>query len=601
MQPGDTELEDPATEEGEFEGDDMQVAPDGYDHPDADHDQHDPDAAGGGNELRGIDPDELDEHTRARVLERAGGKLDDSLYDAQRDILQERELASRAIVYRDWPEEWQGTTIKGRVRMWRSPFTLVDIEEWLASYRGGGKYRIRLLDGRGRYLDQKILEVEGDPILPGTKEESEASAPAQQLANDDRAAALERQLQEERFERRMTEERARQQIANERMTRALSDVVEAVKEKPEPEPKTNLVDMAAALGPIAMQFVQMQQANAAAMRELQANQAAAAATAAQAQMTLILTLQEKSEARNIEMLKAMTGKKETLGDAIKAMADLRKVTGADKDPSQMFNTLMKESVPVLLSTMSRIELHKAGVREDNQEEQSLTTMLVDRVSGLAEAFMTTRTAEPTPGYGQAPVAPTPQQPPPGVEMAPTPQAMPTGGNPVVSPEQQAAHEASMRAGVPAPAAPQAPPQAQEEAAINPQLFVRAIVYMNEGQAGSALADDIIGEEEKNATDNPGASHLYLAPRVVQFLVNTSPEGVLAVINPHLRNDPRFQALLDPIGQEFFRDFCLYFSAPEEGGDGDGDPDAHLEAESDDTPPPAADITGGAVAPEEPTV
>lgn len=543
----------------------------------------------------------------------------DSIARAAFYVEKARDWSSRADLYRKSPKEYKGVKVSGFIERFEHPFDVSDIEVWARKHRGGGVYELRMYDGRKILRKRHTFECEGRVILegevPGEEMNRPGAAPGLQQSAQatDEVAKLREEMQRREHEAQLERERFRHQQEMDRVNAKIDALTEALN-KPE-ESKTNLTDLATALGPIALQLMQMQQANANALRDMQMQQAAAQAEQAQNQMNLILTLQEKSESRQADILKLMTGKKETLGDAIKAMAELRKVTGADDNPAKMYHTLMQESVPVLLSTMSRIELHKAGIREDGGgEDQPLSAMLVDRVSGLAEALITSRgeAAQAAPPAHYPGVAP-PAMPPGIPTAAPAPGAAAPPGNPIVTPEQQAALEYQAAQAAQAAensASPQAAPASgnvpqQAQGAINLELFVRALKYMREGQAGSALADDIIGEEEANATANPQGPHLYLAPRVVQFLVNTSPNGVLAVLNPHLRSDPRFKELLDPIGQEFLKDFCLYFSEPDEGGEGgeeEGADAAPAGADGSRVAPedPAADITGGAVNPEEPT-
>ncbi len=541
--------------------------------------------------LRDLHFDHMTDRDQAEALRAAGGKPEHSLDRARRDILQERELAGRAVAYREYPEEWQGTSIKGRVRAWKAPFTVAEIEDWLSTYRGGGKYKIQLYMGNGRYLDSKVLDVEGDPLLPGAKEDEEARAREEhggtQQLHDDRAAALERQLAEERFERRMTEERARMDAQMSSISHALGSLAEAIKHKPqEPvKPPLDLASLATSVGPLVIAYLQSQDAKA-----------EAAAKIAREDRKALIEQQNAAEKRMLTLMQSMQGKKETLGDAIKALGEVKKLTGGENSEAKAFNKILDTALPKLIDATTKIQLHKAGVADGKDDEEFGAKMIVDRVTDLATAFIATK------GDHQ-PAPPRPQQPVPAltthggygppVQQAAPPQMPMRGGGALVTPEEQAAHEAAVaqlqhahaqalqhpQQGMPGhpeahpqtSAAPPAPQQQQPvQSDVNFVVFDRALQFMAEGKLGSELAEQLVSEEEANQQQAPGSPHLYLSPRVIQYLCIAPPESVMNMLNPQIAQHQQYQALLDNIGQQFMLDFCLYFSQPEEPDDDDDD-------------------------------
>lgn len=538
--------------------------------------------------MRGFQPDLHDEATQAAVLEQAGGRLDHSLDHARRDIAQERELASKAVVYREWPEELQGTKISGRIRMFRAPFKLIDIEDWVQRVLGGGKYRIRLLDGKGKYVDQKVLEVAGDPKMPNEEEEKAAAQSQAAASADEERRLLERELQEERTERRMEQMQARNDMMFDRLATSMEKMSEAIAAKnSEPaKPPLDVTAAIAAAAPIVTGILASMDAKA-----------AAAAKQASDDRKFMLQQQQAAEARTAELMKTMQPKKESLTDVLAGVEKLKKLTGGSDDPAKVFQTLMKESVPILMSTMSKIQLHKAGVTEGDDEEFGMK-YVADRVTDLAQAFIT------RPGGA-------PQQPQQPVTHAPAQQY----GAQVQAPQQAQAiphdpnavqHPQATTSGAPAPPGPTGDPsqvthaQPPQGAApdINTEIFEKALLYMSQGKPGSHLAHDLMQEEEEIQKANPNSPHKYLAPRIVSYICNVEPETVLAILNPHIQQREQFHALLDPIGQEFLRDFCLYFSQPDDNDDGDEDEEPDVEAPQAPAAPEAPqtgsadDITGG---------
>ena len=579
--------------------------------------------------LRDLQFDHMTDGDQAAALRAAGGRPEHSLDRARRDILQERELAARAVAYREWPEEFAGTSIKGRVRSWKAPFTVSEIEEWLASYRGGGKYKIQLYMGNGRYLDSKVLDVEGDPLLPGAKEDAEERAREERgsaSGNDDRAVALERQLAEERFERRMSEERSRTDQQMTGISNALASLVDVMKHNqqvaavaPVPVPQTSAAEVLAGLAasPIALAFLESRSADA----DRRAKEA-------REDRKFHAEQQAASEKRMMTMMTAMQGKKEGLSDAIKAMGEVKKLTGGENTEAKAFNKILDTALPKLIDATTKIQLHKAGVTDDKDDEEFGAKMIVERVTDLATAFIATK-ADAPPQQPQQPQYPQqPQQP--GAPAAAShgqygvpvqqPPGLPTrGGGAIVTPEQQAQHEAMVAAaqaraaqtgalppGAPQTSAPQqaapqqaAPQQAAPQTDVNLSVFVRALEFMAEGKLGSELAHQLMAEEEAHQElQGDGAPHLYLSPRVIQYLCLAPPASVMNVMNPQIAQHPQYQGLLDPIGQQFMHDFCLYFSSPEEEPVEEGGPEpgeAGEVVEGTEATNGADDITGGASA------
>ena len=203
--------------------------------------------------LRQLDLANLSDADRAKLLARHGGTVDDSVDRANLEFIQNRELASRANVIRIEPEEHAptGTEISGMIRSFKAPFKIERIKDWLLKVHGGGKYQIVLKQGNGDFGGSETFRLAGPPKLPVEGEEEEDTARQQVAATDDRAAALERQLQEERFERRMSEMQGRQDTMNERILHAMGQIAEAAKEKPEPEPVKPPIDFAGLLSTAA--------------------------------------------------------------------------------------------------------------------------------------------------------------------------------------------------------------------------------------------------------------------------------------------------------------------------------------------------------------
>jgi len=681
------------SDEEEFSGEELQVAPGGDD--DGDHDDdygdHDDDADAGDESgspdhrqpmppprapvqrfaprdpseiLRDVQFDHLTPGDQAEALRQAGGRAENSIDRARRDVLQERELAARAVVYREWPEEYQGKTIKGRVRQWKAPFTLDHIEDWVATYRGGGKYKIQFYRGDGRYLESKVLDVEGDPILPGVKEDAEEQARASgggsagEHSAAERAAALERQLAEERFERRMAEERARSDAQMGSISHALASLAEAIKQKPaEPaKPALNIAEIAAAAGPVVQAYLASQD-----------SKAAEATKQAREDRKWMHEQQQASEKRLMELMAQTQGKKESMSDFIKAFAEVKKVTGGDNTEARAFNKILDTALPRLIDATTKIQLHKAGVTDGKDDDEEFgAKMIVDRVTDLASSFIASRGApaqqgQPVADHAQAthggygvPVQPQQQlpyggQPQPQQQQQRAPRTPTRGGGQIVTPEQQATLEAQRQQGAPGPApqgltpdqaeqqaaaqqaaaqaaqqaaeqglspeqsaavqqqaaeqavaavleqqaarqqastqqaaaqaAQQAVPAPAQQADVNFAVFDRALGAMASGKLGSELAEELMREEEQH---NPSAdaqiAHLYLSPRVVQYLCSAQPSTVLMLLNPQIQQAVQqgapYAPLLDHIGQQFLTDFCLYFSDPddsddsEDGGGGD---------------------------------
>lgn len=523
--------------------------------------------------LRDTDPGEMSPGQRASAARQLGIAPETSLDRAKNEILRRREAASRAILIRLEPAEYRGKKISGQIKKWVAPFSIDEIEDYAREYRGGGKYRIQFFDGNGDFSTSEEFEVEGDPALPGEIEEPETrpkrGAPG--AVGEDRAAALERQLQEERFERRLTEQQARTDTMFERLTNAITSVTESVRSKP-PEPKADLTGLVAQLAPLALTFLQGQQAAAAAARDAQMAAVQSQADAQQKQTELLLTMQEKAETRMAKVLSELKGKEEPVSALLKNLGDLKKVIGGNDDPIKV----IRDTIPAILKThmemISKIELHKAGVGSD--KEETLAERIVGSMTELAEQvlpqMLTRPTTQPVAPYGTptTPALPAPQQP-----AAPT---TPRGGGTVVTPEQQAAHElaekankAAKAAATPVVGAPPAPPTPLQQAlgqlasfGIAPEVFNRALAYLADGKGGDDFAHDCATEEEAYQKQNPGKA-LFFLPKFLAYVSRTKAETVVSMLTPYLQPFPEVAPLTDAVGQAFLLEFCRYFSEPED--------------------------------------
>lgn len=543
--------------------------------------------------LRDLDLDSLTAGQRSALIKNLGGEVEESAEKAAIEFQQEREHAARCEVYRQEPEEWEGVSIYGLLRTFRTPFSAPKIKEWIAKVHGGGKYRIVVKHGDGDFGASQNFTVAGNPRIPRdmveAPDEEEAEKRTQVAASDDRAAILERRLIESNFERQRIEDRARADAQRaedraeskamfERLTTALTSVAESVKQKPE-SPKTDLAALAAQLAPLALQFLQGQQAAAAAAREAQLAAVNAQVAAQQKQTELLMAMQEKAEARMAKVLEAQNAKKETLTDNLKLMTEMKKAFGGD-DPLKVIRETWPAMIKVHMDTMSKIELHKAGVGAEKEEtfaERALGS-LTDLAEQVLPQILTRQPAgQPVAPYGG--IAPTP----PAAANLPGP-AAPRAGGTIVTPEQQAAHEAAEKAAktnpaaaavAPAaqPAAPSAQPAAtaapaaqQAQAEISTETLTLALRYLQEGRSGRELAAYIEEQEEAFGKANNGAMRFF-SKRLYGFISSAKPETVLATLLPQLQPHAVLAPLCDAIGQAFLIDFCTFFSEelPDEGG------------------------------------
>jgi len=513
-----------------------------------------------------------------------------------------RRWATRADLYRVEPKEHKGQKISGFIRRFEGNFDLSDIQLWARKNRGRGEYQILIYDHKGILRRRKDFECEGRIILADEVDgEDDALATKQKQAGvvaaqgEDRATALERQLTEERFERQRVEDRARTDAMFKELAAAIKEAA-----KPEP-PKQSFTEMIAAVAPMVMGFLANQQATAtanaaaaqaqaAAMATAAREQAAATAKAAADQMTLVTGLQDKAEARMAKVLEATAAKRETMADTLRLMADLKKAIGGDSDPMK----IVRDTVPAILKThmdmIAKIELHKAGVGTDKEETiaERVVSGLTDLVEQALPMVLQRPTTQPVAPFGAPSTTPAPAALP-----APAAPQAPRGGGAIVTPEQQAAHEAAEKAAAdarraaapvvggappvaaaaPAPAATAAPvlPAALVSLLqdVNGVVFDRALAYMAEGRVGSELAHDCMTEEEAHAKEKPGGPALFFTKRFVAYLGATNAERAVQFIVPVLALHPPAAPLTDEMGKAFLVDFCRYFSEPAEEPDGEG--------------------------------
>lgn len=592
--PHDDEYED----EYEGEGDDVIMRP-----PEEPMDgQPDPLAAA----PRTLDPDFVDERDEVAMARAGIGPphmqipppgYDDSVDKARHNFAQAREWAAVAELYRTEPEEFRGKRTKGFIRKFQSPFDVVKIREWARQHRGGGKYKMLIYDGGHVLRTSNTFEVEGDPMTQAEVEAAEhiertsamqsaamgfhPQGPPPPSGPSERERELEKRLAEERTERLVTTMQSQFQQAMQQQNANMMMLMEKLADRPEPKPAAEtLAPLMAALAPVLAEVVKKPEPPPPPPPPPDNTKEIMAAVQ--------------------PLLAALAGRPGgDINDTI-LKAVLSKAFDKGNDPSTVITESLGKTLPNLFGTLMETAMAAAGHKKPEEPEEFGPKYLVDRGMEAIGKIVETRAGgggggmpspfqpgvpvpgagapglpAPAPMGGQPHVPPQPMMTPDGVILPryPTQQEIEAGmagpnvppgpaGAPPAPPDGAPAPPDGQHPGM--PPAPQ-PPQ-QQWADVNPQLFVRAIAYLNEGKNGSELAHDVIQE-------NDGKE--YLSPRIVTYLVNTPGEKVAPMILQMLGNEPSFRPLLDPIGKSFVLDFCTFFS--DHGEDDDEIP------ETPDTP------------------
>ena len=540
---------------------------------------------------RTLDEEYVDERDE-RAIRRAGlggeedGGYDDSVDKARHNFAQAREWASVAELYRTEPEEFRGKRTKGFIRKFQAPFDVVKIREWARQHRGGGKYKMLIYDGGHVLRTSNTFEVEGDPMSQAEVEAAEQierttafqtaaagfhpNGPAAPSGPSERERELEKRLSEERTERLITSMQQQNAQMMQQQNANMMMMMEKIAARPEPKPAMDtLAPLLAALAPVLQEMVKKPEPP---------------------------PLPPPAPDHTKEMMGAIQPLLAALvgrpgGDVNETMMKLMMTKAFDKsnDPSAIITESLGKTLPSLFSTLMDTAMAAAGHKKAEEPEEFGPKYLVDRgmeaIGRIVEAKAAGGgVAMPSPfqpgvpvPYAGAPGLPAPQAM--GRQAYVPPQGMNADG--VILPRYPTQEE--INAGVAGPGAmpghpmptenvqpvpmPQGaqgapPPQQQQWADVNPQLFVRAMAYLGEGKNGSDLAFDVMGE-------NDGKE--YLSPRIVTYLVNSPADKVAPMILQMLVGEPSFRSLLDPIGKSFVLDFCTYFS---EGGD---------DEDEDDTP------------------
>lgn len=87
----------------------------------------------------------------------------DALLD---DFSNNDENNVKLMAYRMEPQVYKGTKISGFLESIYLPTSISEVTEKIQTKYGGGKYQIKMVDGAGKYLKSKIVEVAGFPKIP---------------------------------------------------------------------------------------------------------------------------------------------------------------------------------------------------------------------------------------------------------------------------------------------------------------------------------------------------------------------------------------------------------------------------------------------------
>lgn len=546
------------------------------------------------------------------------GVRDDSVNKARDAASIMREANASLLLHRVEPSEYRGHRTRGYIKRFHAPFSVEEAQVWAAENRGGGKYRYWIYDGGGTIRGGSTFEIAGNPKTPEeiAQAQNEAAAKAKAGSGDsdrERERDLERQLADERMDRfmqMMAQQRREDQIENRRMMEkivdaqnnrrggadewapliaALSPILVKVLEKPEPPPPPP--DHFKELAVLQERFQTE-------MMRLNRDQLEKAGKP------------DRTEMMMNKMMEAMMQKSLGIGQ---------------HDPMSGINMALDKVLPTLVSKITNIAIDKAA-GGDKEEEKDLSPRFIaekvaDVVKDATEKFANRGQPQgPPPGYGYGPGAPMPMLPPgamPGQPSAPV-EGWPLTGPPEdgVLPEQQMAHEAmqdneqviEIRPGetyngitnngptslfvpavpdpvqTPAPTATPAPvqpsttdapspdavpvtptapaPEVEQPPHVHPEVFQKAIEFLQSGQNGEDLAIWV---------DDNNQGNRLLSKVAIEYLENTAPFYLVGYIieaaPPELASH-----FTNPHAKQLVSDFCDWYYNAEDAPEGE-EPDA----------------------------
>jgi hypothetical protein len=546
------------------------------------------------------------------------GVRDDSVSKARDAASIMREANASLLLHRVEPSEYRGHRTRGYIKRFHAPFSVEEAQVWAAENRGGGKYRYWIYDGGGTIRGGSTFEIAGTPLTPQEIAEAESAAATKQQperGDRDRERELESQLANERMDRMMQmmmQQRREDQAETRRLMEKLADssknqrssveewapliaalapVLTKVLEKPEPPPPPP--DHFKELAVLQERFQTE-------MMRLNRDQLEKSGKP------------DRTEAIMLKMLEATMQKSLGIGQ---------------HDPMSGINMALDKVLPTLVSKITNIAIDKAAVAGKEEEKDLSPRFIAEKVADLVKdttdkfANRGQQPQGPPPGYGP-PMAPMALPPGtmPGNPSAPI-EGWPLTGAPgadVVPPPQQA--HAAMRAPAAPPNAVEIPPgatvggitnngpntlyidpmavtevpaQAPTVAApmpepvtatpvtatpvaapadteqpqhVHPDIFAKAVEFLQTGQSGEDLA---VWADDNNE------GHKLLSKDAIEYLENTQPfylvpfilEAAPPELAAHLNN---------PHAKQMISDFCDFFynsEDPPEGEDAELTPDA----------------------------
>jgi hypothetical protein len=516
-----------------------------------------------GEEDQGTDPFGYEPAADGNAWANPLGVTDASVSKAQEAARVMREANASLLIHRIEPTEHAGMRTAGYIKRFRAPFSIQDAQVWCADNRGGGRYRYWIMDGGNTIRGGGTFECEGYPKSPEEIKEAQtktAHFDQQAAMRGDRERELESQLSNERMDRMMQmmmQQRREDQAEMRRLVEKMSDRPAA------PSMTDQLAPLLTALSPVLAKLVDRPapapppdhfKEIAVLVERFQSE-----STRTQREMMERMGKPEKSEQMLYKMLETVMQKQLGVGN---------------HDPMAAVNTAFDKVLPGVVGKILNMATDKAlGQGEEEKEltprfmaekAASLIENAVDKIAGAKQAQ-----AQAQAQAGPQPVAMIPQGHPlpPGAVPG---QPQPVEGWPFDAQEaQQPVQPVTPTAPVPAQAYPAeanpAPPvqqpqpaQPQEQSHVNPEVFAKAIEFLNAGQSGEDLAVWVDDNNEgsrllsKEAIDYlEGTAPFYLVP----FIIEAAP--------PELA-----QAFTDPRAKQILTDFCDWFYNTEDIPEGE---------------------------------
>lgn len=563
------------------------------------------------------------------------GVRDDSVQKAQDASSIMREANAHLLLHRVEPSEYRGLRTRGFIRKFHAPFSIEEAQVWAAENRGGGKYRYWIYDGRNVIRGGSTFEISGNPKSPEEIIEAEnvAATKTQRGEGDrERERDLERQLGDERMDRMMQmmmQQRREDQAENRRMMEKLADAAQ----KPERNAAADWAPVIAALAPIMVKVLEKPEPPPPPPDHFK--EIAVLQERFQTEMIRMSRDQMEQRGKPDKHEMMMTKMMEAMMQKSLGIGQHDPMAGINLALDTVLPGLVKKLTNVA------VDKAIGGDKEEDKElsPRFIAEKVADLVKDTTEKF-TNRGAPqaPPPGYGP-PQAPPQMLPPPGT--APGHPSAPIDGWPMTGPPtteevppQQMAHDAMqappgqpqvqqvqinpgetkggitnnsneplfinmavdpnqpppaaapmpMPAGAPpmdappptAPA-PVGPPEGETPPHVHPDVFTKAIEFLNSGQSGEDLA---VWADENNQGNR------LLSNMAIEYLENTAPFYLVGYIieaaPPELAS-----AFENPAAKQLVSDFCDFYYNSEDGPEEPEPVAAAAEAPAPDTAAPPA--------------